>query len=136
MSEISSTLQNAIVARCPRGICGDPSGSSNNSPSSRPASTAEAEPEIYATTQRWGSVLENVVVDPDTGVPDFDDASLTENGRVTLSDNRLIVTDEEKRKEQVIKSVEQYRQTIGQYFEISLSEAEATRLFETGLRSQ
>ena len=44
--------------------------------------SAEAEPEIYATTQRWGSVLENVVVDPDTRVPDFDDASLTENGRV------------------------------------------------------
>ncbi|NNF79191.1 MAG: phosphoenolpyruvate carboxykinase (ATP), partial [Rhizobiales bacterium] len=42
----------------------------------------EAEPEIYATTQRWGSVLENVVLDPETGVPDFDDGSLTENGRV------------------------------------------------------
>ncbi len=42
----------------------------------------EAEPEIYATTQRWGSVLENVVVDPDSRVPDFDDGSLTENGRV------------------------------------------------------
>ena len=44
--------------------------------------SAEAEPEIYATTQRWGSVLENVVVNPETGVPDFDDGSLTENGRV------------------------------------------------------
>jgi phosphoenolpyruvate carboxykinase (ATP) len=44
--------------------------------------SAEAEPEIYSTTQRWGSVLENVVVDPDTRRPDFDDASLTENGRV------------------------------------------------------
>ncbi|MEO1399062.1 MAG: phosphoenolpyruvate carboxykinase (ATP), partial [Pseudomonadota bacterium] len=44
--------------------------------------SAEAEPEIHATTQRWGSVLENVVLDPETKVPDFDDASLTENGRV------------------------------------------------------
>lgn len=44
--------------------------------------SADAEPEIYATTQRWGSVLENVVIDPDTRVPDFDDGSLTENGRV------------------------------------------------------
>ncbi|MEM7299790.1 MAG: phosphoenolpyruvate carboxykinase [Pseudomonadota bacterium] len=44
--------------------------------------SAEAEPEIYATTQRQGSVLENVVIDPATGIPDFDDASLTENGRV------------------------------------------------------
>ncbi len=43
--------------------------------------SAEAEPEIYATTQRFGSVLENVVIDPATGQPDFDDASLTENGR-------------------------------------------------------
>jgi len=42
----------------------------------------EAEPEIYATTQRWGSVLENVVVDPDTRIPDFDDSTLTQNGRV------------------------------------------------------
>ena len=44
--------------------------------------SAEAEPEIHATTQRWGSVLENVVIDPETRIPDFDDASLTENGRV------------------------------------------------------
>lgn len=44
--------------------------------------SAEAEPEIYATTQRWGSVLENVVIDPDTNLPDFDDGSLTENARV------------------------------------------------------
>ena len=42
----------------------------------------EAEPEIYATTQRWGSILENVVIDPVTKQPDFDDGSLTENGRV------------------------------------------------------
>jgi phosphoenolpyruvate carboxykinase (ATP) len=40
----------------------------------------EAEPEIYATTQRFGTVLENVVLD-DERRPDFDDASLTENGR-------------------------------------------------------
>ena len=42
----------------------------------------EAEPEIYSTTQRWGAVLENVVIDPKTNEPDFDDGSLTENGRV------------------------------------------------------
>ena len=40
----------------------------------------EAEPEIYATTQRFGTVLENVVLD-DNRVPDFDDGSLTENAR-------------------------------------------------------
>ncbi len=44
--------------------------------------SAEAEPEIYSTTQRWGSILENVWIDPETRLPDFDDASLTENGRV------------------------------------------------------
>ncbi len=42
----------------------------------------EAEPEIYATTGRFGTVMENVVLDPETRAPDFDDASLTENTRV------------------------------------------------------
>ncbi|MGV6872959.1 phosphoenolpyruvate carboxykinase [Pseudochelatococcus sp. B33] len=41
----------------------------------------EAEPEIFATTERFGTVLENVVVDDTTRVPDFDDASRTENTR-------------------------------------------------------
>ena len=40
----------------------------------------EAEPEIYATTQRFGTVLENVILD-EQRVPDFDDGSLTENTR-------------------------------------------------------
>ncbi len=40
-----------------------------------------AEPEIYATTERFGTVMENVVIDPLTRVPDFDDATLTENTR-------------------------------------------------------
>jgi phosphoenolpyruvate carboxykinase (ATP) len=42
--------------------------------------SAEAEPEIYSTTRRFGTVLENVVLD-DQGHPDFDDGSLTENTR-------------------------------------------------------
>lgn len=42
--------------------------------------SAEAEPEIHATTQRFGTVLENVVLDAN-GVPDFNDGSLTENTR-------------------------------------------------------
>ncbi|HRJ68685.1 MAG TPA: phosphoenolpyruvate carboxykinase [Beijerinckiaceae bacterium] len=41
----------------------------------------EAEPEIYATTQRFGTVLENVVFDPDTRIADFDDETKTENTR-------------------------------------------------------
>ncbi len=40
-----------------------------------------AEPEIYATTRRFGTVLENVVVDPATREPDLDDETLTENTR-------------------------------------------------------
>ena len=40
----------------------------------------EAEPEIYATTERFGTVLENVILD-DEKMPDFHDASLTENTR-------------------------------------------------------
>jgi phosphoenolpyruvate carboxykinase (ATP) len=43
--------------------------------------SAEAEPQIYATTKRFGTILENVVMDPDTRVLDLDDASLTENTR-------------------------------------------------------
>jgi phosphoenolpyruvate carboxykinase (ATP) len=41
----------------------------------------EAEPEIFSTTERFGTVLENVIVDPITRIPDFDDASRTENTR-------------------------------------------------------
>jgi phosphoenolpyruvate carboxykinase (ATP) len=43
--------------------------------------SAEAEPEIYATSRMFGTVLENVVMDPDTRELDFDDASLAENSR-------------------------------------------------------
>ncbi|RFC68560.1 MULTISPECIES: phosphoenolpyruvate carboxykinase [Mesorhizobium] len=42
--------------------------------------SAEAEPEIFATTQRFGTVLENVVLDANR-TPDFNDGSLTENTR-------------------------------------------------------
>jgi phosphoenolpyruvate carboxykinase (ATP) len=41
----------------------------------------EAEPEIYDATLRFGSVLENVVFDPETRAVDFDDESKTENTR-------------------------------------------------------
>ena len=43
--------------------------------------SAEAEPEIYATTKRFGTVLENVVIDPETREIDLDDNSLAENSR-------------------------------------------------------
>lgn len=43
--------------------------------------SAEAEPEIYATTKRFGTVLENVVIDPQTREIDLDDNSLAENSR-------------------------------------------------------
>jgi len=41
----------------------------------------EAEPEIYSTTRRFGTVLENTVMDPTSRFIDFDDGSLTENTR-------------------------------------------------------
>jgi phosphoenolpyruvate carboxykinase (ATP) len=41
----------------------------------------EAEPEIYATTRRFGTVLENVVMDDKTRELDLDDNSLAENTR-------------------------------------------------------
>ncbi len=45
--------------------------------------SAEAEPEIYATTQRFGTVLENVVIDPVTRAIDLDDNRLAENSRAS-----------------------------------------------------
>ncbi len=45
--------------------------------------SADAEPEIYATTRNFGTVLENVVIDEQTRVIDLDDASLTENTRAS-----------------------------------------------------
>ena len=43
--------------------------------------SATAEPEIYEATHRFGTVVENVVIDPDTRKLDLDDESLTENTR-------------------------------------------------------
>jgi phosphoenolpyruvate carboxykinase (ATP) len=41
----------------------------------------EAEPEIFSTTERFGTVLENVVMDPVTRALDLDDATYAENTR-------------------------------------------------------
>ncbi|MBX9589701.1 MAG: phosphoenolpyruvate carboxykinase [Hyphomonadaceae bacterium] len=41
----------------------------------------EAEPEIWAATNRFGTVLENVILKPGTRSPDYDDGRLTENTR-------------------------------------------------------
>jgi phosphoenolpyruvate carboxykinase (ATP) len=41
----------------------------------------EHEPQIWDATNRFGAVLENVVFDPDTRVPDYNDGSKTENTR-------------------------------------------------------
>jgi phosphoenolpyruvate carboxykinase (ATP) len=45
--------------------------------------SAEHEPEIYHTTRRFGTILENVVFDPVTRLIDLDDDSLTENTRAS-----------------------------------------------------
>jgi len=42
-----------------------------------------AEPQIYATTHRFGTILENVVFDPVTRLIDLDDPALTENTRAS-----------------------------------------------------
>jgi len=44
--------------------------------------TEEQEPEIYNAI-RYGTVLENVVLDPDTRVVDYDDVSITQNTRAS-----------------------------------------------------
>lgn len=41
----------------------------------------EGEPEIYAATQRFGTLLENVAMDPRTGKVNFDSDTLSENSR-------------------------------------------------------
>lgn len=43
--------------------------------------SAENEPEIYATTKRFGTILENVVFDPVSRYIDLDDDHITENTR-------------------------------------------------------
>ncbi len=42
-----------------------------------------AEPEIYATTRKFGTILENVPYDPITRLIDLDDESITENTRAS-----------------------------------------------------
>jgi phosphoenolpyruvate carboxykinase (ATP) len=44
---------------------------------------AESEPDIFATTQMFGTVLENVVLDPNTKRVKFADQSVTENTRAS-----------------------------------------------------
>jgi phosphoenolpyruvate carboxykinase (ATP) len=43
----------------------------------------EGEPEIYATTRRFGTVLENVVLDPHTRALDLESDEITENTRAS-----------------------------------------------------
>jgi phosphoenolpyruvate carboxykinase (ATP) len=45
--------------------------------------SAEGEPDIYRTTQEFGTILENCVLDPATRTICFSDASITENTRVS-----------------------------------------------------
>jgi phosphoenolpyruvate carboxykinase (ATP) len=56
--------------------------------------SAEAEPQIYATTRRFGTVLENVVVDPATRELNLDDDRYTENTRaaypISFIDNAVM----------------------------------------------
>lgn len=47
------------------------------------ALSATAEPEIYACTERFGTILENVVYDPITRYIDLDDDHFTENTRAS-----------------------------------------------------
>ncbi|MGH7443536.1 MAG: phosphoenolpyruvate carboxykinase (ATP) [Longimicrobiales bacterium] len=43
--------------------------------------SADGEPLIYAASRRFGAILENVIMDPDTREVDFEDDSITENTR-------------------------------------------------------
>ncbi len=58
------------------------------------ALSSSAEPQIFATTRRFGTILENVVYDPVTRLIDLDDESITENTRASYPleyiDNALL----------------------------------------------
>jgi phosphoenolpyruvate carboxykinase (ATP) len=56
----------------------------------------EAEPQIYATTRSWGTVLENVVAD-ERGIIDLDDDSKTENTRAAYKLEQIANALPEKR---------------------------------------
>ena len=45
--------------------------------------SAEGEPDIYATTQMFGTILENVLLEPTSRRVKFDDQSITENTRAS-----------------------------------------------------
>jgi len=47
--------------------------------------TEQAEPEIFHTTRRFGSLVENVAMDPHSRTFDFFDKTITENGRVSYN---------------------------------------------------
>ena len=49
----------------------------------------EQEPDIFRTTQMFGTILENVVLDPDTRKVRFDDQSITENTRASYPLNYI-----------------------------------------------
>jgi len=52
----------------------------------------EAEPEIYETTRRFGTVLENVAIDTHTRRVDLADDSFTENTRASYPTNIIMLT--------------------------------------------
>ncbi len=58
--------------------------------------SAEAEPEIFKTTRTFGTILENVVVNPD-GTLDLDDSSKTENTRAAYKLEQIANAHPEKR---------------------------------------
>lgn len=51
--------------------------------------SAEDQPELYACTQSFGTILENVTIDPDTTKIDLSDRSLTENTRAAYPATHL-----------------------------------------------
>lgn len=51
--------------------------------------SAEDEPQIYDMTQRFGTILENVVIDPNTRKIDLNDETITENTRASYLLRRI-----------------------------------------------
>ncbi len=51
--------------------------------------TAETEPEIFAVASEFGTIVENVAMDPNTRGYDFFDSSITENGRLSYDISKV-----------------------------------------------
>lgn len=47
------------------------------------------EPDLYEVSRSYGTIIENMTFDPETRIPNYDDTSITENGRCSYTLNKI-----------------------------------------------